>query len=137
MFGMLLFPKDSHETWVLKLKYIWIVGVFGAACIGPKFTVILLQLWSNGQLYFYIGLVSHFLVTSNFYILHLYCTWYAHEDVYWLFACSENKDNDEYDEYQKYFRNIIDAFINMLVLLTTANNPDGKTYQVEVERVLL
>ena len=36
-------------------------------------------------------------------------------------------DNPDYNEYQSYFANMSDAFINMLVLLTTANNPDGKS----------
>ena len=41
---------------------------------------------------------------------------------------SEDDENQRGMEYSKYFKNIFDAFINMLVLLTTANNPDGTLY---------
>ena len=44
--------------------------------------------------------------------------------------------SDRVDEGTKYFSDFPDALLNLVVLLTTANNPDGRTLrQPSVSRV--
>jgi hypothetical protein len=43
-----------------------------------------------------------------------------------FFFQSKNSSNDRADEGTRYFPDFPDALLNLVVLLTTANNPDGK-----------
>lgn len=46
--------------------------------------------------------------------------------IFLSFSKGRDLKNDRIDEGTKYFPDFPDSLINLIVLLTTANNPDGK-----------